>query len=62
VGTPAVTIVPIAMVQPQRAIDGVDGSRVEISTTAGTALGGTARLSRAGVAGASDDAPSPVAS
>jgi len=50
------------MVQPQRAIDGVDGSRVEISTTAGTALGGTARLSRASVAGASDDAPSPVAS
>jgi len=62
VGTPAVTIVPIAMVQPRRAIDGVDGRRVEILTTAGPAPGGTARLSRAGVAGASDDAPSPVAS
>jgi len=45
------------MVRRRRAIDGVDGSRVEILTTAGTA-----RMSRAGVVSASDDAPSPVAS
>jgi len=57
VGTPAVTIVPIAMVQPRRATDGVDGRRFEILTTAGTA-----RMSRAGVGGARDAAPFPVAS
>ncbi len=56
-GTPAVTIVPIAMVQPRHATDGVDGRRFEILTTAGTA-----RMSRAGVGGARDAAPFPVAS
>ncbi len=62
VGTPTVTLVSLVSTEPRRMIDGVDGSRAEILATASMTTAGTARMPRASVAGARDDAPFPVAS